>query len=93
MEASAAPSAEKVARHLEKTRLGVLRFLVERGGQSTLAEMHDHSERRYFIAHRKFSDLMEQLIESGVIDYDTAESKATITPRGREEAGPVNAGL
>ena len=36
-----------------------------------MADMHDHSERRYFIAHRSFSDLMETWIGEGLVAYDT----------------------
>jgi hypothetical protein len=61
----------------------VLKLVIDSGGSSTLSEMHDYSERRYFVAHKKFSDLMESLISSGQIDYDTAESVATITEVGR----------
>ena len=52
------------------------------GGTSTLAEMHDFSERRYFIAHKKFSDLMESMIADEQIDYDHGEGVATLTDKG-----------
>ena len=35
----------KAARHFERTRRAVLRFIDEQGGVSSLAEMHDYSER------------------------------------------------
>ena len=76
-------SEEKVQKHMRKTRKGVLKMVIDSGGSSTLGEMHDYSERRYFVAHKKFSDLMESLISSGQIDYDAAESVATITEVGR----------
>ena len=56
-------SEEKVQKHLAKTRKGVLKMVLEKGGSATLAEMHDFSERRYFIAHKKFSELMEGLVD------------------------------
>ena len=52
-------AAAKAAVHMEKTRRAVLRFVEEAGGESGLAEMHDYSERRWFVGHKKFSDLME----------------------------------
>ena len=55
----------------------------EHPGEATLAEMHDFSERRYFIAHKKFSDLMESMIEEGQIDYDHGEGRATLTDKGK----------
>ena len=75
-------SEEKVRKHMLKTRKGVLKMIIDAGGSSTLGEMHDYSERRYFVAHQKFSKLMESLIAEGQIDYDAAESKATITEVG-----------
>jgi len=76
-------SEEKVRKHMLKTRKGVLKMIIDSGGSSTLGEMHDYSERRYFVAHQKFSKLMESLIAEGQIDYDAAESVATITEVGR----------
>ena len=76
-------SEEKVQKHLAKTRKGVLKMVLEKGGSATLAEMHDFSERRYFIAHKKFSDLMEAMIEDAHIDYNSAESVATLTDKGK----------
>jgi len=73
---------EKIARHFEKTRKGVLRWLANHGGRAGLAELHDYSERRFFVAHKRFSDLMESLIEDGLITYDHAEGVAEITPDG-----------
>lgn len=75
--------AKKAAHHFEKTRRGVLRFIDEQGGEAGLGEMHDHSERRYFVGHKRFSDLMEGLIEEALITYDHAEGRATLTDAGR----------
>jgi hypothetical protein len=75
---------EKAARHLEKTRAGVLRFVAEQGGTASLADMHQHSEMRYFVGHQKFSQMMEGMISEGLLDYNHAEGTGTITPAGRE---------
>ena len=74
----------KIARHFEKTRVAMLNFLVKQGGSSPLKEMHDLSERRYFIAHRRFSDLMESLVDEKLIDFDQQQNEATISALGRE---------
>ena len=78
------PADDKVARHFEKARRGVLKLVQDEGGVSTLNAMHSHSERRYFIAHKKFSDLMEGLVDEGLITYDPAEGEATLTPAGAD---------
>ena len=77
------PSDDKVARHFERTRRAVLRLIDDQGGTASLAEMHDYSERKYFIGHKRFSDLMETLVDEALIDFDHAKGEATITQAGR----------
>ncbi len=74
---------EKVARHFEKARMAVLRFVEGEGGEATLHSMHAYSERRYFIAHKRFSELMETLVDAGLVVYDVGEGVATLTEEGR----------
>jgi len=75
--------AAKAAKHFEKTRRAVLKFVVDQGGVAGMGEMHDYSERRYFIAHRRFSDLMEGIVGEGLITYDDGTGEATITDAGQ----------
>ena len=75
---------DKIAKHLERTKKGILKFIVKKGGTSSLADMHDHSEKRFFIGHRKFSDLMETMIEEELLDYSWEKQEATITKTGKE---------
>ena len=77
-------AAAKAAAHMEKTRRAVLRFVEEAGGESGLAEMHDYSERRWFVGHKKFSDLMEGLVAEALLDYNGAEGRAALTEAGRQ---------
>lgn len=79
----AAEMAKKAAKHVERTRVAMLKFIVEQGGQAGLADMHDLSERRYFIGHKRFSNLMEGLVDEGLIEYDHSAGVATITENGR----------
>jgi hypothetical protein len=76
-------AAEKAAKHLEKTRRAMLKLLIEKGGTAGLGELHDHSERRYFIGHKKFSDMMEGLVAEGLIHFDHGAGQAEITAAGR----------
>lgn len=75
---------DKVAAHQEKAKRGLLKWLTEQGGQSNMADMHDYSERRYFIAHQGFSRLMEGFVADGLIDYESRGGGITITAKGRE---------
>lgn len=78
---------EKVAAHQEKARKGLLKWLVEQGGTTNMADMHDYSERRYFIAHQGFSRLMEGFVADGLVDYDARSGGITITEKAREFVG------
>jgi len=78
-----AAKAAKVAKHFEKTRKAVLKKLAEEGGEAELAVLHDYSERRYFIAHKKFSDLMEGLVAEELLLFDHGTGMATLTDGGR----------
>jgi hypothetical protein len=75
---------EKIARHKLRTRLGLLNKIQENGGTIGLAELHDHSERRYFVGHKKFSDLMEDLVREEMLVFDWESQEATITDQGIE---------
>lgn len=75
---------EKAARHFERARKGVLGFVAKAGGRASLADMHGHSEMRYFIGHQKFSRLMEGLTDEGLLVYHAAEGEAELTDAGRD---------
>ena len=78
-----AKMAKKAAKHLEKTRRAMLKLVIEKGGSASLGDLHDLSERRYFIGHKRFSDMMEALTEEDLLTYDSREGTATITDEGR----------
>ena len=78
---------EKAAKHLLRTRKGVLKFVVDQGGTASLADMHQHSEMRYFVGHQKFSQMMEALIAEGLLDYSHADGTGAITDAGRDYIG------
>jgi hypothetical protein len=75
----------KIERARKRARKGVLAFVDKQGGTSTLSEMHDHSERRYFFAHKAFSNLMEDMVRDEVINWDADSGIATLTDWGRKE--------
>ncbi len=78
-----AEQARKLARIMLRARKGTLQFVDEQGGVASLADMHENSERRYFVAHKRFSDLMEGLVAEALIDYDASVGEATLTEAGR----------
>ncbi len=69
---------------LLKARKGILQFIQERGGQSSLADIHDFSMNKFFIQHQAFSRLMESLVEEKLLTYDFEKDLAQITDAGKQ---------
>lgn len=84
--ASAAPEdpaekAAKVEKARNRARKGVLLHIEKQGGFLPMSDAHDYSERRFFIAHRGFSDMMGWWLESDYIRYE--EGVVHLTDSGR----------
>jgi hypothetical protein len=75
----------KFEKIVAKAKVGVLKHVLDTSpeGRMSMADMHDHSERRYFIAHRSFSDLMEMWIGEGLVTYDAETGAVAVTDAGR----------
>lgn len=75
---------EKIKKHQQKTKAGMLKWLSQQeGGVAHMGVMHDHCEKRYFVAHRGFSNLMEELTGQELVRYDPESGSVTITEAGR----------
>ena len=77
-------SPEKMRKAVMRAKKGTMKFVQDAGGNSELADMHDHSERRYFVAHRAFSRLMEEITEEGLLLFDSGTGMSTMTEKGEE---------
>ena len=75
-------SEEKIQRHLLRTKKGLLKFIQKEGGTTDLAALHTHSETRFLIGHQKFSELMENMVDTELIHYDWDSQEAMITEKG-----------
>lgn len=73
---------DKIQRHLLRTKKGLLKFLQKEGGSADLAALHTHSETRFLIGHQKFSELMESMVDTKLIQYNWDIQEATITQKG-----------
>lgn len=82
--AKASPE-DRQRQHWERTRRGLLRFVHEQGGKVSLRELHEHSEKTFFVAHVGFSRMMEELTDQGLLAYDHDTALAAITDAGRAE--------
>ncbi len=83
---SAEPSEKdaKILKHRRRTKKALLKLTVEQGGKASLGDLHELGERRYFIAHKAFSDLMEEMVAEGLFLYDWSSQEATITETGTQ---------
>ena len=73
----------KVLKHRNRTISALLQLAIDNGGTASLGDLHDLAERRYFIAHKAFSDLMEEMVAKGVFQYDWGTQVATVTEVGQ----------
>jgi len=76
-----AEKAAKIEKARSRARKGVLLHIEKQGGSINMSDAHDFSERRFFIAHRGFSDMMGWWIEAGYVRYD--EPIMHLTDSGR----------
>lgn len=65
-----AEKAAKVEKARSRARKGVLLHIEKQGGSIKMSDAHDYSERRFFIAHRGFSDMMGWWIDAGYVHYE-----------------------
>ena len=75
---------EKILKHRRRTKVALLKLTAKSDGTAPLGDLHDLAERRYFIAHKAFSDLMEEMVAEGLFLYDWSAGEATITELGKE---------
>ena len=68
---------------MERARLGVLKFVSDRGGSARLSDIHEFSEKKFFIAHQGFSRLMDGVVSEGLMDFDFSSNTASLTEAGR----------
>ena len=61
--------AMAAAKHWKKVKSGLIKKIVQSGGEISLGDLHDFSERRYLVGHQKFSQMMEELVEEELVLY------------------------
>ena len=74
----------KILKHRRRTKVALLKLIQKKGGTASLGDMHDLAEKRFFIAHKAFSDLMEEMVAEDIVHYDWSSQEATITQNGIE---------
>ena len=83
------PDAQKA--FLQRARKGVVKFVVDQEGKAALGDMHNFSQKKFFIGHQSFSKLMESLVDEKLIEFDqsTGTATATVTEVGRAFAAKL----
>ena len=72
------------AKHMKKTKRGLLKKLKESGGDMPLRDLHDYSEKRFFMGHQKFSLLMEELVEEDLVEYSYEDRTVSLGEKAEE---------
>ena len=79
----ASEAEQKRRQHFEKARRGVLEYLAASGGLLSLGDLHEFSEKTFFVGHQKFSGLMEELVDGGLVSYDGSTHQVRLEDEGR----------
>jgi len=72
------------AKHLAKTKKGLVQKVSDLGGTTTLAVLHDYSEKKFFVGHKRFSDLMEEMIAEELICFSYEDSAIKLGVKAKE---------
>lgn len=72
----------------DAARMGLLRFLDKKGGSVPIGLLHGHSKVVYQAAHQEFSQLMESLVDEGLVTF--SDDTFHLTEKGRATAQPAD---
>lgn len=61
--------AQAAQKHLAKTKKGLVQKVLQEGGKMSLPDIHSYSEQRFLIGHKKFSDLLEEMIAEELLCF------------------------
>ena len=76
-----------MAADAETARQGLMKFIAKKGGSIPMRDLHTHSLVFYQAGHQAFSQLMEDLVGSGLVSYDDATQVFSLTPAGQAAVG------
>ncbi len=71
---------EKQKAHFARAKKAILKLAADNGGTSDMTDMHTLSESQFFIAHQKFSMMLEECVEDGLVEVDS--QTITLTEKG-----------
>ena len=71
---------EKQKAHFARAKKAILKLAADNGGTCEMSEMHNLSESQFFIAHQKFSVMLEGCVEEALVEVDG--HTITLTEKG-----------
>ena len=72
------------AKHWKKVKSGLIKKIVQTGGEISLGDLHDFSERRYLVGHQKFSQMMEELVDEELVVYSYEDRMVSLGEKALE---------
>ena len=71
---------EKQKAHFARAKKAILKLAADNGGTCDMTDMHTLSESQFFIAHQKFSMMLEECVEDGLVEV--VSQTITLTEKG-----------
>ena len=71
---------EKQKAHFARAKKAILKLAADNGGTCNMTDMHTLSESQFFIAHQKFSMMLQECVEEALVEVDS--HTITLTEKG-----------
>ena len=66
--------------NIKEARNGILKTLENKGGNAPMELLHGYSKLIHQVAHKEFSDVMEELVNDELVSFDN--NVFTLTKKG-----------
>ena len=76
---------EKQKAHFAKTKKAALKLAADNGGSCSMADMHNLTESQFFIAHQRFSIMLEECVAEELVEVEG--NTIVLTEKGRAFVG------
>ena len=76
---------EKQKAHFAKTKKAALKLAADNGGSCSMADMHHLTESQFFVAHQRFSIMLEECVAEELVEVE--DNTIVLTEKGRAFVG------
>jgi len=73
--------------NIKEARNGILKTLENKGGNAPMEILHGYSKLIHQVAHKEFSDVMEELVNDELVSFDN--NVFTLTKKGLKLANDL----